>query len=119
MSKRPFRDATAPPSSGGVRGSSESISRVGGAAGLLQERPKTIERKRNYEKGRKIIFTTVLSAIVVFWAFAKQVQSGLQTTPDPKSSPYKQHTRWAKRPREPHHRSYTIRHLASYHVLGP
>ena len=48
-----------------VRGSSESISRVGGAAGLLQERPKTIERKE-IMKSRKIIFTTVLSAIVCF-----------------------------------------------------
>jgi trimeric autotransporter adhesin len=47
-----------------VRGSSESISRVGGAAGLHQERPKN-EGKSNM-KSRKIIFITVLPALVCF-----------------------------------------------------
>jgi hypothetical protein len=47
-----------------VRGTSESISRVGGAAGLHQERPKN-EGKSNM-KSRKIIFITVLPALVCF-----------------------------------------------------
>jgi hypothetical protein len=45
-----------------VRGSSESISRAAGAAGIPQERPKTMKEKENM-KSWKIMFT-VLSALV-------------------------------------------------------
>jgi hypothetical protein len=55
-----------------MRGYSESISRVGGAAGILQKRPKN-ERKLNM-KSRKIIFTTVLSALACF-AFLQETQA--------------------------------------------
>jgi hypothetical protein len=47
-----------------VRGSSESISRVGGAAGILQERPKTM-KENEIMKSQKIMLT-VLSALVCF-----------------------------------------------------
>ena len=53
----------------GCGGPSESISRAGGAAGLHQERPKKHERKLNM-KSWKIIFTTVLSALICFGLLA-------------------------------------------------
>jgi hypothetical protein len=65
MSKRPemrrYGVAFAPR----VRGYSENISRAGGAAGILQERPKTM-KENEIMKSRKIIFATVVSALVCF-----------------------------------------------------
>jgi hypothetical protein len=65
-----------------VRGSSESISRVGGATGINQERPKTM-KENELMKSRKIIFGTVLSALVCF-GLCQQAQSATDT-PDPGS----------------------------------
>jgi hypothetical protein len=65
-----------------VRGYFESISRAGGAAGILQERPKTL-KENEIMKSRKVIFTTVLSALVCF-GLCQQVQSATDT-PDPGS----------------------------------
>ena len=80
MSKRPQmrRDGTSffPR----VRGSSESISRAGGAEGIPQERPKTM-KENEIMKSRKIIFTTVLSTLVCC-GLCQQVQSATDT-PDP------------------------------------
>jgi hypothetical protein len=67
-----------------VRGYSETISRAGGAAGILQKRPK-ITKENQIMKNRNTILVALLSALACF-AFSPQMQAATDT-PDPGPKP--------------------------------